>query len=129
MLALMPRLLCVLPLVAAAGAPAGAHAAAADPLAVRGGRLVDAHGRAVVLHGVNVAYKPAPYTPDFTRVDGDPFVPTPFPDAYLQRAVGRSFTSFWSNRAGIRSEFVRVLRRTPLTVRGSGSASITVTRR
>ena len=128
MLALMRRLLCVLPPVAAAGAPAGAHAAA-DPLAVRGGRLVDAQGPAVVLHGVNVAYKPAPYTPDFTRADGQPFVPTPFPYAYLQPAVGRSFTSFWSNRAGIRSEFVRVLRRTPLTVRGSGSASITVTRR
>ncbi|HSS58790.1 MAG TPA: hypothetical protein VLK59_12330, partial [Solirubrobacteraceae bacterium] len=86
----MRRLLCVLPPVAAAGAPAGAHAAA-DPLAVRGGRLVDAQGPAVVLHGVNVACKPAPYTPDFTHVDGEPFDPTPSHYAYLQPAVGRSF--------------------------------------
>jgi endoglycosylceramidase len=175
------RALCLL-LLAAAAAPASAGAAA-DPLAVRGGRLVDRQGRAVVLHGVNVVYKLAPYTPDFTRADarrlrgwgmnairlgvswraleptrgvldagyaarvrrlvrlagaeglwvlidmhqdlwserfggngapdwatlddGQPFVPTPFPYAYLQPAVGRSFTSFWSNRDGIRTEYVR----------------------
>ena len=46
--------------------------------------------------------------PDWATLDdGQPFVPTPFPYAYLQPAVGRSFTSFWSNRDGIRSEFVR----------------------
>ena len=148
------------------------RAAAADPLAVKGGRLVDGRGRAVVLHGVNVVYKLAPYTPDFTRADArrlrgwgmnairlgvswralepargsidtayvarvralvrragaeglwvlvdmhqdlwserfggngapdwatlddaQPFVATPFPFGYLQPAVGRSFTSFWS---------------------------------
>ena len=179
----MRRPLCVLlVLMAGAAVPAGAHAAA-DPLAVKGGRLVDGQGRAVVLHGVNVVYKLAPYTPDFTRADarrlrgwgmnairlgvswraleptlgvldagyaarvrrlvrvagaeglwvlvdmhqdlwserfggngapdwatlddGQPFVPTPFPYAYLQPAVGRSFTSFWSDRDGIRSEYVR----------------------
>jgi endoglycosylceramidase len=175
------RLLCVLVLLAAAAAPAGAHAAA-DPLTVKGGRLVDAQARAVVLHGVNVVYKLAPYTPDFTPADarrlrgwgmdairlgvswraleptrgvldtayvsrvrrlvrlagaeglwvlidmhqdlwserfggegapdwatlddGQPFVPTPFPYAYLQPAVGRSFTSFWTNREGIRTAYV-----------------------
>jgi endoglycosylceramidase len=61
------RLLCVL-LLAAAAAPASAHAAA-DALTVKGGRLVDMEGRSVVLHGVNVVYKLAPYTPDFTRAD------------------------------------------------------------
>ena len=49
--------------------------------------------------------------PDWATLDdGQPFVPTPFPYAYLQPAVGRSFTSFWSNRDGIRSEYVRRLR-------------------
>jgi endoglycosylceramidase len=66
MLARMRRLLCVLVLTAAL--PASAHAAA-DPLAVKGARLVDGQGRAVVLHGVNVVYKLAPYAPDFTRAD------------------------------------------------------------
>ena len=33
--------------------------------------------------------------------------PRRFPYAYLQPAVGRSFTSFWSNRDGIRTEYVR----------------------
>ena len=146
---------------------------AADPLAVKGARLIDGQGRTVVLHGVNVVYKLAPYTPDFTRADarrlrgwgmnairlgvswraleptrgvldtvyvarvrrlvrlagaeglwvlidmhqdlwseryggegapdwatlddGQPFTsPRPFPYAYLQPAVGRSFTSFWT---------------------------------
>jgi endoglycosylceramidase len=65
----MGRPLCVLlVLMAAAVVPAGAHAAA-DPLAVKGGRLVDGQGRTVVLHGVNVVYKLAPYAPDFTRAD------------------------------------------------------------
>jgi hypothetical protein len=60
----MGRPLCVLlVLMAAAVVPAGAHAAA-DPLAVKGGRLVDGQGRTVVLHGVNVVYKLAPYAPD-----------------------------------------------------------------
>jgi endoglycosylceramidase len=175
------RALCLL-LLAAAAVPASAGAAA-DPLAVEGGRLFDGRGRAIVLHGVNVVYKLAPYTPDFTRADarrlrgwgmnairlgvswraleptrgvldagyaarvrrlvrlagteglwvlvdmhqdlwserfsgngapdwatlddGQPFVATPFPYGYLQPAVGRSFTSFWSNRDGIRSEYVR----------------------
>ena len=174
----MPALLAALIAAVPASAPG-----AADPLAVKGGRLVDGQDRAVVLHGVNVVYKLAPYAPDFTRADarrlrgwgmdairlgvswraleptrgvldagyaarvrrlvrlagaeglwvlvdmhqdlwserfggegapdwatlddGQPFVPTPFPYAYLQPAVGRSFTSFWSNRDGIRSEYVR----------------------
>jgi endoglycosylceramidase len=177
----MRRLVCVLLLLTAA-LPASARAAA-DPLAVRGARLVDGQGRAVVLHGVNVVYKLAPYTPDFTRADArrlrgwgmnairlgvswralepargtidaayvarvrklvrlagaeglwvlvdmhqdlwaerfggngapdwatlddaQPFVASPFPFGYLQPAVGRSFTSFWTNRDAIRSEYVR----------------------
>ena len=176
----MRRLVCVLLLLTAA-LPASARAAT-DPLTVKGGRFVDGHGRAVVLHGVNVVYKLAPYTPDFTRADarrlrgwgmnairlgvswralepargaidaayvarvralvrlagaeglwvlvdmhqdlwserfggngapdwatlddGQPFVPSPFPYGYLQPAVGRSFTSFWGNRDGIRSAYV-----------------------
>ena len=32
--------------------------------------------------------------------------PEPFPYAYLQPAVGRSFTSFWTNRDGIRTAYV-----------------------
>ena len=45
--------------------------------------------------------------PDWATLDdGQPFVPTPFPFAYLQPAVGRSFTSFWANRDGIRDEYV-----------------------
>src|SRR6185436_128962 len=38
--------------------------AAAAPLKVKGGALVDGKGRTVVLHGVNVAYKVAPYHPN-----------------------------------------------------------------
>jgi endoglycosylceramidase len=63
----MRRLLCVL-LLLTATLPASARADA-DPLAVKHGRLVDGQGRAVVLHGVNVVYKLAPYEPDFTRAD------------------------------------------------------------
>jgi endoglycosylceramidase len=45
--------------------------------------------------------------PDWATLDdGLPFVPTPFPYAYLQPPVGRSFTSFWTNRDGIRSAYV-----------------------
>ena len=40
--------------------------AAAAPLKVKGGALVDGRGRTVVLHGVNVAYKVAPYHPNGT---------------------------------------------------------------
>ena len=40
--------------------------AAAAPLRVKGGKLVDGKGRTVVLHGVNVAYKVAPYHPNGT---------------------------------------------------------------
>jgi endoglycosylceramidase len=180
----MRRALCLALLLAAAlaaAAPATAGASA-DPLVVGAGRLLDRQGRQVVLHGVNVVYKLAPYAPDFTRADarrirgwgmnairlgvawraleptrgaidagyaarvrklvrvagaeglwvlidmhqdlwseryggegapdwatiddGRPFVPTPFPYAYLQPAVGRSFTSFWTNRDGIRSAYV-----------------------
>ena len=176
----MRRLVWVL-LLAMTALPASARAGA-DPLAVKGGRLVDGQGRAVVLHGVNVVYKLAPYTPDFTRADarrlrgwgmnairlgvswraleptrgaidvyyvrrvrrlvrvagaeglwvlvdmhqdewserfggngapdwatlddGQPFVESPFPYGYLQPAVGRSFTSFWTDRDGIRGEYV-----------------------
>jgi endoglycosylceramidase len=173
------RALCAL--LAALVVPASAHAA--DALTVRDGQLRDARGREVVLHGVNVVYKLAPYLPDFTRADarrlrgwgmdairlgvswraleptrgavdpgyvarvgklvrlagdeglwvlvdmhqdvwseryggegapdwatlddGQPFMPAPFPYGYLQPAVGRALTSFWTNRDGIRSEYVR----------------------
>jgi endoglycosylceramidase len=40
--------------------------AAAAPLKVKRGTLVDGRGRTVVLHGVNVAYKVAPYHPNGT---------------------------------------------------------------
>ncbi|MFL5827363.1 MAG: cellulase family glycosylhydrolase [Thermoleophilaceae bacterium] len=58
----MARALPMLLLAAALGLPAGA--AAAEPLAVRDGRIVDrSTGATVVLRGVNVVYKPAPYLP------------------------------------------------------------------
>jgi endoglycosylceramidase len=41
----------------------GPAAATAAPLRVRGTHLVDAQGRTVVLHGVNVVFKPPPYLP------------------------------------------------------------------
>jgi endoglycosylceramidase len=180
MLARVRRALCALVVALALPASAGA---AVDPLSIHGGAVRDAHGREVVLHGVNVVYKLAPYLPDFTRADarrvrgwgmnairlgvswraleptrgaidaayvdrvhrlvrlagddglwvlvdmhqdlwserfggegapdwatlddGQPFAPSPFPYGYLQPAVGRSLTSFWTNRDGIRSEYVR----------------------
>jgi hypothetical protein len=79
-------------LLAALALPASAHAAA-DHLTVGRGQLRDSRGRQVVLHGVNVVYKLAPYLPEFTRAQG-----------------------------------VRVVRCAPLTLRGAGRASITVTR-
>jgi hypothetical protein len=101
------RLLCVLVLLAAAAAPAGAYAAA-DPLTVKGGRLVDAQGRAVVLHGV--------ITLRWTAVLGaDTVVAVPrlaYPRGFDVHTVG-----------------ARVVRRSPLTLRGVGRASITLTRR
>ena len=42
----------------------GPASAAAAPLKVKAGTLVDGRGRTVVLHGVNVAYKVAPYHPN-----------------------------------------------------------------
>lgn len=61
----MPRRRLVASLLAAAlGAGlASAGPAAAAPLRVRGTHLVDGQGRTVILHGVNVVYKPAPYLP------------------------------------------------------------------
>ena len=47
----------------AVGASGAAPAAALDPLTVSGGKLKDRHGRNVVLHGINVHYKVAPYLP------------------------------------------------------------------
>jgi endoglycosylceramidase len=52
-----PLLLALLALLAAA-APAGAA------VRVRDGRLLDERGRTVILHGVNVVYKVAPYLPN-----------------------------------------------------------------
>lgn len=187
----MRRLLPLLALLLAF--PAGAAAA---PLKVRGGALVDGTGRTVVLHGVNVAYKVAPYHPNgaaertsfdredvarlrswgmnsirlgvtwkalepapgqldeayvaeivrLTRLaarrglsvlvdmhqdewseryrgngapewatldDGILFPPVSagHPYDYLEPAVGRAFTSFWENRAGIRSRYVAAFAR------------------
>jgi endoglycosylceramidase len=45
---------------------AAVPAQAADPLRVKGGRLVDDRGRTVVLHGVNVVFKRPPYLPHGT---------------------------------------------------------------
>jgi len=53
------RLLLALAVLLAFPAVAGAA-----PLKVKGGRLVDGKARTVVLHGVNVAYKVAPYHPN-----------------------------------------------------------------
>jgi hypothetical protein len=41
-------------------------ASAADPLAIKGGRIVDARGRQVVLHGANAVFKRPPYFPPLT---------------------------------------------------------------
>ncbi len=176
--------------LAALAVPAAAGAAA-TPLRVRDGRLLDRQGRAVLLRGMNVVYKLAPHLPNdeggeetsfnardaerlrrwgfntirlgvswralepqrgvidrayiaryrrmvelagraglyvlvdmhqdqwseqfggdgapawATITDGRPFTPSPFPLGYLEPAVGRAFTSFWENRDGIRTEFVR----------------------
>src|SRR3954451_22444863 len=62
-------------LVLALALPAGASAQ--QPLKVSANRIVDASGRQVILHGVNVVYKRAPYYPNasggaatsFTRKD------------------------------------------------------------
>src|SRR5205085_11055365 len=50
-------------LAAFAAAVGTAPAGAAGPLKVKGGQLVDSSGRTVILHGVNVVYKLAPYLP------------------------------------------------------------------
>jgi endoglycosylceramidase len=170
--------------LAAPFAPA-ATASTADPLTIKGGRIVDAQGRQVILHGANTVFKLAPYYPPLTRSDfrrmrswgfnairlgviwaglepqpgvidqdyiahvqaivklaakegfwvlldmhqdlyaqrftgegapewavlddGIPFTPTPgdFALNYATPAVGRAFTSFWTDRNGIRTEYVR----------------------
>jgi endoglycosylceramidase len=176
--------------LAALALPAAAGAAV-TPLRVRDGRLLDRQGREVVLRGMNVVYKLAPYLPNeeggeetsfnardaarlqrwgfntirlgvswralepergvidrgyiaryrrlvdlagrfgiyvlvdmhqdqwaeefggngappwATITDGRPFTPSPFPLGYAQPAVGRAFTSFWENRNGVRTEYVR----------------------
>ena len=51
------------------GGRAGERAGAADPARREGRAPRRRRGRAVVLHGVNVVYKLAPYAPDFTRAD------------------------------------------------------------
>jgi hypothetical protein len=162
----MRRVVCVLLLMAAL--PASARAAA-DPLVVKGGRFVDGHGRAVVLHGVNVVYKLAPYTPDFTRADArrlhgwsmnairlgvswralEPArgaIDAAYVARWSYRAGDGRFTLRWTSARGadtvvavprvayprgfsVRAHGVRVVRRAPLTLRGAGRASITITRR
>jgi endoglycosylceramidase len=184
--------------VGLAAVPAGAA-----PLRVRGTHLVDGQGRAVVLHGVNVVYKPPPYLPrqggpEATRFDArdvgrlrawgfnairlgitwKALMPSPgvlatgylrrvvalarvaergglyvlldmhqdqwserfegngapdwatrddglafrslgrFPLNYFAPAVGRSFTSFYENRDGIRSRFAAAWGAVARRVRG-----------
>ena len=133
----MRRLLCIV--VVMATLPASAQAA--EPLAVEGGRLVDGRGRAVVLHGVNVVYKLAPYAPDFTRADARRV------RGWGMNAIrlGVSWRALEPERGAdtvvalprlayprgldVRAHGVRVVRRAPLTLRGAGRASITITRR
>ena len=43
--------------------------AAADPLSIKSGRIVDARGRQVILHGANAVFKRPPYYPPLTRSD------------------------------------------------------------
>jgi endoglycosylceramidase len=54
-------------------AAAAAPGAAGAPLRVRGTHLVDSQGRTVILHGVNVVYKPAPYLPARTGLQRNRF--------------------------------------------------------
>src|SRR3954451_16770630 len=44
--------------------PAAAHAGPTLPLDHAGRWITDAQGRAVILHGINMVYKRAPYAPD-----------------------------------------------------------------
>lgn len=57
-----PRLIvaALVALLAIASSAGAATKAKPKPLRVHNGALVDAQGRTVVLHGVNVVYKPAP---------------------------------------------------------------------
>src|SRR5262249_1025927 len=50
--------------------PAPAQAGPALPLAHAGRWITDARGRVVVLHGTNMVYKPAPYSPAAAGFDG-----------------------------------------------------------
>src|SRR4051812_43473604 len=61
--ALMRRLLAIA-LAGCALAPASAAATPALPLDHVGRWITDAQGRVVVLHGINMVYKRAPYAPD-----------------------------------------------------------------
>jgi endoglycosylceramidase len=58
--------------------------------------------------------------PDWaTEDDGIPFAPVgPFPLNYFSPAVGRSFTNFYENRAGIRTRFVQAWTAVARAVRG-----------
>src|SRR5262245_34561288 len=54
------------PLLIALAALLAATAPASAAVRVRDGRLLDERGRTVILHGVNVVYKVAPYLPNGT---------------------------------------------------------------
>jgi endoglycosylceramidase len=187
-------------LVALLVATVPAHGA--KPLRVKGGQLVDAQGRTVILHGVNVVFKRPPYVPNgktertsfnardaarlrswgfntvrlglswkalmptpglvdraylnrilaiaklledqgiyylldmhqdlwserfegngapdwATKDDGIPFTSVGgFPLNYTSPAVGRSFTSFYENRDGIRDQYRRAWEAVARAVRG-----------
>ena len=53
-----------LALLLCAAVPAAAHGAPSLPLDHAGRWITDAQGRAVILHGINMVYKRAPYAPD-----------------------------------------------------------------
>lgn len=73
----MRRALLLLCAIAACVMALPAAVSAARPLAIKANKIVDDRGRQVILHGVNVAYKRAPYYPNssggaatsFTRAD------------------------------------------------------------
>ena len=58
-------------LMAALAGAAGAHASPTAPLSKSGRWLVDADGRAVITHGVNMVYKRPPYIPASTGFGAD----------------------------------------------------------
>jgi endoglycosylceramidase len=98
-------------IAALALAVAPAHASPTPPLGHSGRWITDAHGRVVILHGLNMVYKVPPYAPDASGFSSDDA-------AFLEREgfntvrLGLIYAAVEPSPGNYRDAYIRRVRRT-----------------